>query len=94
MCHKPAYSPTGEDAPVKCLQLLLPRFSSMRVINDNSIEYIITSCNRVVKQNVEFAYESQSILICALNKGNTVLDFIYTRYCKIYNGMASMIIRM
>ncbi len=34
-------------------------------------------------------YDSHRILICALNNGSNELDFIYRRFCKIYNCMAN-----
>ncbi len=34
-------------------------------------------------------YDSHRILICALYNGNNALDFIYRRFCKMYNWMAN-----
>ncbi len=32
---------------------------------------------------------SSKMLICALNNGSNALDFIYRRFCKMYNCMAN-----
>ncbi len=57
--------------------------------NDKNIKYIITAWNRAVRKIWNLPYDSHRTLICALNNGSNALDFIYTRFCKMYKSIAN-----
>ncbi len=56
---------------------------------DKNIKYILTAWNRAVRKIWNLPYDSHRILICALDNGSNALEFIYRRFCKMYNCMAN-----
>ncbi len=57
--------------------------------NDKNIKNIIAAWNRAAKKIWNLPYDPHRMVTCALNNGSNALDFIYRRFCKLYNCVAN-----
>ncbi len=75
----------GVNETVKYLTARLVPDRLSQTLNRNRLLLLF----RLVQPILVTQNDSHRILICALNNGSNALDFIYKRFCKMYNCMAN-----
>lgn len=57
--------------------------------SDKHVELICTAWNKTIRRIWNLPYDSHRIYLCALNGGQHIRDYLYRRFCAMYDCMAS-----
>ncbi len=55
--------------------------------NDTNVHRIFTTWNKAIKRIWNLPTHSHRMLLCGLNEGNHVYDYVFKRFIKMYNSM-------
>ncbi len=55
---------------------------------DKNVGNITTAWNKAVRNIWKLTYDSHRVLLCGLNNGQHIWDYIFKRFCKMYDCMS------
>ncbi len=55
--------------------------------NDTNVHRMFATWNKAIRRNWNLPTHSNRVLLCWLNEGNHVYDYVFKRFIKMYNSM-------
>ncbi len=56
---------------------------------DKRVGNITTAWNKAIRKILKLLYDSHGVLFCGLNNGQHICDYIFKRFCKMYDCMSN-----